>query len=621
MVNPGAFQGSRKDFLASQKTAYNAGVVGGYAADALAQIQRVFFKRYPIDLPYDQEPDAEVLATIDYEAPDVEQEEPDEVQMGPEEYADAMSALEERRSTIAFRKAQIKRWLAYQHMKDHDMDPKESGAHNPYRVLLHKLTGRTIQCPRLRTPVNKGGFAALRDKVAKELYAALDDEEKEEWKKQAQEEHKASVAAWKRNTDGSFSTDPADRQRCVYGLVNFVQPVLDLICEATGWKATFIAGGPEPAHGGCLNVISIHSGSTLGDVKMNFGRLERVRYKDTILPIYGQFLQKCYSPEECRERALSPADGFESMETMDLDGADFYSVNTETTAASESHAGPIVNSSATTTDHTSTTHTDAPDAAPGATERPQSLHGASPSPSPPPSPTFSPQGQATTNSTSTTRTDAHNAAPGAAERPQSLHGASPSPSPPPSPTFSPQRHDSRSSSRSPSRAPGPSHLPRPSTPSSTSSILRGDLPPSPDAARDAPAWFSRALVMLQCDDPDLGPSWKKLIHQWAAFEMKEAYGRDTVGKLKAKRRPAFVGDWIQRARAPSWRPADGRLDMAAVEGDWEPLRQPGINGLLSLVAGLFFWGSAARDAPTAGDAWSRFVDDCSLMFEGLLASI
>ena len=42
---------------------------------------------------------------------------------------------------------QIKRWLAYHHMKDQDIDPRKSGAQNPYHSLLHKLTGNTIQNP------------------------------------------------------------------------------------------------------------------------------------------------------------------------------------------------------------------------------------------------------------------------------------------------------------------------------------------------------------------------------------------------------------------------------------------------------------------------------------------
>jgi len=34
-----------------------------------------------------------------------------------------------------------------------------------------------------------------------------------------------------------------------------MQPILDKICDATGWKATFLAGGPEPAHDGRLNIL------------------------------------------------------------------------------------------------------------------------------------------------------------------------------------------------------------------------------------------------------------------------------------------------------------------------------------------------------------------------------
>jgi hypothetical protein len=101
--------------------------------------------------------------------------------------------------------------------------------------------------------------------------------------------------------------------RCIQGLVNFAQPILDMICDATGWKCTLVAGGPEPAHGGRLNIIrylfhgfitfdithrlmfgSIHSGTTTGDIKMNFGRAERLRYKKYFIAMYGDFLQKCY---------------------------------------------------------------------------------------------------------------------------------------------------------------------------------------------------------------------------------------------------------------------------------------------------------------------------------------
>jgi hypothetical protein len=105
MVNPGAFQGSRKEFLLSQKPAYKVGVLGGYAADALSQIQRKYFKRYPIDLPHQEEPSVEWLAAVDDDAPDVEQEEPDASTNDDEELAAAVERMAERKLLLTFRQA------------------------------------------------------------------------------------------------------------------------------------------------------------------------------------------------------------------------------------------------------------------------------------------------------------------------------------------------------------------------------------------------------------------------------------------------------------------------------------------------------------------------------------
>ena len=105
MVNPGAFQGSRKAFLLSQKADYKDGVVGGYAADALAKIQRRYFKCYPIDLPHFEEPAAEWLEAVDDEIPDVEQDEPDMTTLDEEQYAMAVEQLQARKLLLKFRKA------------------------------------------------------------------------------------------------------------------------------------------------------------------------------------------------------------------------------------------------------------------------------------------------------------------------------------------------------------------------------------------------------------------------------------------------------------------------------------------------------------------------------------
>jgi len=42
---------------------------------------------------------------------------------------------------------------------------------------------------------------------------------------------------------------------CIQALTQFVLPILNPICDVTGWKAILLAGGPEPAHSRHLNMI------------------------------------------------------------------------------------------------------------------------------------------------------------------------------------------------------------------------------------------------------------------------------------------------------------------------------------------------------------------------------
>ena len=89
----------------SQKPVYNARVVGGYAADALAQIQRRYLKRFPIDLPHNEEPTEEWLALVNDEEPDPDRVPPDIETLNEGDYITACKALEERQKLLAFRKA------------------------------------------------------------------------------------------------------------------------------------------------------------------------------------------------------------------------------------------------------------------------------------------------------------------------------------------------------------------------------------------------------------------------------------------------------------------------------------------------------------------------------------
>lgn len=155
-----------------------------------------------------------------------------------------------------------------------------------------------------------------------------------------------------------------------------------------------------------------------------------------------------------------------------------------------------------------------------------------------------------------------------------------------------------------------------------------------------PAWVSKALALLQSEP--LGPEWDGLVRSWLQFEQDA--GLESGHKLGSQRRPRVVGDWIQRARTPKFRPEitnpdqfvedfdawwrglqpDWRLDNASDllcrdGGDWERLRCAGVNGLLSVLAALFFWGvSAQRGAASFKLRWLAAVEDVSYVIGKLI---
>uniref|UniRef100_A0A8H8CFR3 Uncharacterized protein n=1 Tax=Psilocybe cubensis TaxID=181762 RepID=A0A8H8CFR3_PSICU len=271
MPNPGAFKGARKDFLMSQKQTYATAVAEDNIKETVMSIQRRFFKRFPLDKPVTYEPTAEELALVDDDVADAET-----VPIGPLSESDR-ELSETRRQLAEFRKGQIARWLAYQYARDNG---KQKKADVSLLDILRQLTGKEACRPRMKTPANvwrktqrdaidreyerQAALARLRgqpvkssnkvadrDRIAREMYAALPKSEQERWKKVAKEEHEAAMEMY--DGDNELSTDPADRQRAIQSIVEVMQPILDLLCEATGWKATLLVGGPEPAKDGLLN--------------------------------------------------------------------------------------------------------------------------------------------------------------------------------------------------------------------------------------------------------------------------------------------------------------------------------------------------------------------------------
>ncbi|PPQ84051.1 hypothetical protein CVT24_007929 [Panaeolus cyanescens] len=756
MVNPGTFRGQRKEYLTSCKPDYQAASDNGTLEDCLALIIQGYFRRFPPEMPLNYDPtDEEITKAMEreYEEPSL----PDAERLSESEFEVEMARWKERTATIKKIKAKISRWLSYQYLKDNSMVKKNlKGSHNAYASLIFQLSGKRMKKPRLlsamsvwrRTPSIresleraararciaqkkplKTGLAPAREEIANSRFNLLSEEEQESYANQGIREHDAAMKQWKKDKKKPLKTDPRSRQQCIANLPAVVQPLLDLIADATGWKVTLLAGGPCPARGGRMSMVNVHSGTTRGEVPMTFGQFESVRYKKYLTPMFTNFLRNAYTVEECRERALVGDDA--DVEMPAFDDADpngpTFELLPELNGASSNLGSNSEALSQRTESGDQQSPPPPPPPPPASTQylnppssRPKSLSPDSDSESPsspslpdPESPPASPPPLPSASSQRLQQPLSPLASPSSSPLPLPLPLPEPTPAPsrsarlpsPPLPAPPSQRlqQPPLASSRSSPSLPPPepvaasSRLAQPTSTSAASaaaSRVPNKRPPedlaleteprrksarvtpagatgqkktktvkgkgkgtderkdgdggSPNTLR--PAWFldgmscfTEGATGLGTDGSgSLGDDWIALVHAWSSFQQAAGFSEDS--KLPTKNRPFPIKEWIARARSPTyrpvikdlreyettfwlwwssmqpeWRKVDGKVDPKRVDGDWSCLRLPGVNGLISVVAALLYWGIAAHGSKARTVAWSKAVRDCTMAFSKISA--
>ncbi|PPR04509.1 hypothetical protein CVT24_013115 [Panaeolus cyanescens] len=701
MVNPGTFRGQRKTYLLSRKPDYEAAYDNSTQEDCIANIVQVYFRMFPPEMPLDYDPtDEEIEANLAKEL--VEQVEPHIDRLSASEYEQEMAVWNTRKQTIQTVKGQIKRWLAYQLLKDRNNLRKDlKGNDNPYASLVYQLSGNTLKKPRLRSAMSmwrrgevhktieqvararclaensplKTNLAPTREKVAKALFDELGEGQKEAFARQAQVQYESELARWKESKNNPIPDDPQSYQHCISNLPAVVQPLLDLISQATGWKVTMLAGGPCPSRDGRMSMVSLHSGTTNGEIPMTFGKFESVRYRKYITPMFTNFLRNCYSVEECRRRTLGgdAADaGMPGYDDADGSGAAF-----EMLPENPAHAA---SSDAQTTNHGRTISAQSRSTSPSSdssTSRAatplNSPHHSRPMPSE--QPVNDPSSPTSTSAASTPRRP--NLTPPAmspnspirspAVSPVSLRTVAVTPPPispraaitPLVPSLGPiavvQATNTRSKKRRPIEEANLEALPRKSSrldkPSGVGVMVNGsnrNARREPATAAQVPDWFTGCMRMFTegstgigvDKNGSLGDDWVRLVDAWSVFQRKAGFEEDR--RLPTKNRPTVIKDWIARARnplyrpdirnigeyeasfdawwssmQPDWRLERGKVNRDLVDGDWSDLRLPGLNGLVSVVAALFYWGLAVNGNKTRTVAWQKSVRDCTTALQHL----
>ena len=154
-----------------------------------------------------------------------------------------------------------------------------------------------------------------------------------------------------------------------------------------------------------------------------------------------------------------------------------------------------------------------------------------------------------------------------------------------------------------------------------------------------PPWVSKSLDLFR--STSLGPEWDELVAGWLHFERTTEFMG--VSKLGHQNRPPAIGDWIQRARSPTFHPnivdlgtyssnfdawwrsvqpywrMDPYSNRLLRDGDdFERIRLIGPNGLVSVIAALFFWGHKIQGSTARKSIWKERLGDVAYIIAHLI---
>ncbi|KAJ6479198.1 hypothetical protein C8R47DRAFT_983627 [Mycena vitilis] len=225
--------------------------------------------------------------------------------------------------------------------------------------------------------------------------------------------------------------------------------------------------------------------------------------------------------------------------------------------------------------------------------------------------------------------------PPSSHAPSSLGTGSASGSGRPSPSpSSPSRPPSLPPSRPPSRPPS---LP-PSRPPSLPPSRPPSLPPSP------PPWVTKVFEQMSAEW--IGSQFDELLQSWVELEQSYNFALGD-SKLTATDRPVEVQGWIGDGRRrprtvtnvvtfqtkwwkwwaglqPKWRGSimDTPARAPPADADWTCLTVPGQNGMLTVVATLYWWGCAEKKKRQGArsEGWEKAAADVALVLKSLKAA-
>lgn len=173
-------------------------------------------------------------------------------------------------------------------------------------------------------------------------------------------------------------------------------------------------------------------------------------------------------------------------------------------------------------------------------------------------------------------------------------------------------------------------------------------PPPPPTELGPDHWFIKAFNSIAA--VDLGPEYNEILRLFIALESAYGFRKGSrTDVVSPHGRPALLDKWIGNGRwrvktpvvdkveryapswlswwnslQPEWRETDGdgnKTGKGTYGTDWGTLRAPGQNGMLSVIASLYWWGCAVQDASEDRRVrWRGAVFDVIWVLQGLISS-
>ncbi|KAJ7169146.1 hypothetical protein C8R43DRAFT_1121035 [Mycena crocata] len=239
----------------------------------------------------------------------------------------------EKRARITLLNKRIRRWLKYRvrrllknlHARlDPRKDPwavlmaKLSNMHAPpkarqaYQQFMHEQWSQLIPviAERWKATVSAGSNVQtakdangpFRAQVARDVFAALPEEERASYGERARAEAATAREAYQKAMTMPPSKSPESRHECIENLGTFMGPILQGIHERTGLHSVLLLGGPLPKYGGELKTIYVSYGRSRANGQ-HFPEWAKERWAG-VTELMKEYLTASFSPQEQAESAL-----------------------------------------------------------------------------------------------------------------------------------------------------------------------------------------------------------------------------------------------------------------------------------------------------------------------------